>query len=67
MKRALVEKNLVVVLFILVLIVFSFAERDSKKLDHLYSNPTVGKMKLQQTVTASAPEQISIPLKLVQN
>ncbi len=37
MKRALVEKYMVVVLFILVLVTFSFAERDSKKLDKLYT------------------------------
>jgi hypothetical protein len=37
MKRAIVERNIVVVLFILVLIAFSFAEKDSKKLDQLYT------------------------------
>ncbi len=37
MKRAAIERNIVVVLFILVLITFSFAERDTKKLDPLYT------------------------------
>jgi len=37
MKRTLPERKIVVVLFILVLVVFSFAERDSRKLDQLYS------------------------------
>lgn len=37
MKRAILERNIVVVLFVLVLVVFSFAERDSKKLDRLYT------------------------------
>lgn len=37
MKRAVVERNIVVALFILVLIAFSFAEKDSKKLDQLYT------------------------------
>jgi hypothetical protein len=37
MKRAIVERNIVVVLFILVLVAFSFAEKESKKLDQLYS------------------------------
>ena len=37
MKKALLERNMVVVLFVLVLIVFSFAERDTKKLDQLYN------------------------------
>jgi len=37
MKRALLERNLVIILFVLVLVVFSFAERDSKKLEKIYS------------------------------
>ena len=37
MNRAALEKNLVVFLFILVLVIFSFAERDSKKLDEMYA------------------------------
>ncbi|MBA2746918.1 MAG: hypothetical protein H0U44_11895 [Flavisolibacter sp.] len=38
MKKALRERNIVVILFIMVLIVFSMAQRDSKKLDELYRN-----------------------------
>ena len=45
MKKALAERNIVVLLFVLVLIVFSFAQRDSKKLEKLYST-TVEKIKL---------------------
>ncbi len=37
MKKALAERNIVVILFVLVLIVFSFAQRDSKKLEKLYT------------------------------
>ena len=37
MKKAILEKNIVALLFILVLITFSFAERDSKKLKQLYT------------------------------
>ena len=41
MKRIGLEKAFVIVLFVLVLIVFSFAERDSKRLNQLYSsNPS---------------------------
>jgi hypothetical protein len=36
MKRKGLERNLAILLFILVLIVFSFAQRDSQKLDRLY-------------------------------
>ncbi len=34
MKRTAVEKNIVVVLFVLVLVTFSLAQRDSKRLQH---------------------------------
>ncbi|MGE5519655.1 MAG: hypothetical protein ACM3VS_06990 [Candidatus Dadabacteria bacterium] len=37
MKKIFAEKNIVVILFIIVLIAFSFAERDSKKLEKLYT------------------------------
>jgi hypothetical protein len=37
MKRVLKEKNIAIVLFVLVLITFSFAHRDSKKLSQLYA------------------------------
>jgi hypothetical protein len=36
MKRQGIERSLVILLFVLVLVVFSFAERDSRKLDRLY-------------------------------
>ena len=32
MKKALVERNMVVILFVLVMVVFSFAKRDTAKL-----------------------------------
>lgn len=35
MKKG-IEKGLVVFLFVLVLVLFSFAEKDSRKLDRLY-------------------------------
>ncbi|MFN2458010.1 MAG: hypothetical protein ABR502_07410 [Chitinophagaceae bacterium] len=37
MRKSKVERSIVVVLFIMVLVVFSFAQRDSKKLDNLYT------------------------------
>jgi hypothetical protein len=37
MKRRIQERNMVIVLFILVIITFSYAERDSRKLDQLYA------------------------------
>ena len=37
MRAFLSEKNLVVVLFILVLVAFSFAHEDSKKMEHIFA------------------------------
>jgi len=37
MKRRIQERNMVVILFVLVIITFSYAERDSRKLDQLYA------------------------------
>ncbi len=36
MRRFLSEKNLVVVLFVMVLITFSLAQEDSKKMEQMY-------------------------------
>jgi len=37
MNKKGIERNIVVLLFVLVLVIFSFAERDSKKLERLYT------------------------------
>jgi hypothetical protein len=37
MRRVLTERNLVVVLFVMVFITFFFAENDSKKIERLYT------------------------------
>lgn len=36
MNKKGIEQSLVILLFVLVLVTFSFAERDSKRLDHQY-------------------------------
>jgi hypothetical protein len=41
MRPILSEKNLVVVLFILVVVIFSFAQEDSKKMSNIYAAPPV--------------------------
>lgn len=38
MKKIFAEKNIVIILFIAVLVIFSMAEKDSKKLVRLYSS-----------------------------
>lgn len=50
------ERIAVVFLFVLVLVVFSLAERDSKKLDKLYTNAPAA---LKQHYTADAAPNTS--------
>jgi hypothetical protein len=38
MKKLTTERYIVTLLFVAVLVTFSFAQKDSKKLDKLYSN-----------------------------
>jgi hypothetical protein len=54
MKAKTLEKTLVVLLFLLVLVVFSFAEKDSKKLDRLYKTAQLIQ-KNERTPTVQAP------------
>ena len=37
MRRFLTEKNIVIVLFVMVFIIFSFAENETKKIEQLYN------------------------------
>jgi hypothetical protein len=70
MKKSLVEKGTVVVLFILVLVVFSFAERDSKKLVDLYTRKSTVQKPLVNTVdsyTAESAEIRLVPQKNTRN
>lgn len=53
MKRAVVERNIVVVLFVLVLVLFSFAEKDSKKLKQLYTVTATTVQKLAFTTSTA--------------
>lgn len=49
MKLLLTEKNLVVILFVLVLITFSFAQSETAKIEHLYRG--------EQTTIKNLPAQ----------
>lgn len=66
MKRTLVEKSAVATMFVLVLVVFSFAERDTQKLIQLHSK-TAQKLNPKPDFTASAVEQKITPAKLTRN
>lgn len=55
MKAILSERNIVVMLFVMVLVTFSLAQEDSKKMEKIYSGAT--------TATASAilAEHLELP------
>jgi hypothetical protein len=55
MKRTVAERNIVVFLFITVLVIFSMAERDSRKLTRLYTVVLKGGAKQALVETHPAP------------
>jgi hypothetical protein len=57
MKRRVQERNIVVILFILVIITFSYAERDSRKLDQLYAPVKTTYVPLQKEKNISGNEE----------
>lgn len=59
MKRKGIERNLVILLFVLVLVVFSLAERDSRKLDKLYKTAQL----LQKAIPGHTVQVSSAPDK----
>lgn len=68
MKRTVLEKIFVVVLFVLVLVVFSFAERDTQKLFEKYNTKsTVGIPEQAVDFTATASKEPSTIYKAVRN
>ena len=60
MKRNLAEKGTVIVLFILVQIVFSFAERDSKKLVDIYTKNSSVKVKTETELKPAAIQPLAL-------
>ena len=65
MKRILSEKNLVVVLFVLVLITFAFAQEDTKKMERAYagvnSSVTSYFVPLQNSKTSQIVSEVISP------
>lgn len=61
MRSFFSEKNLVVILFIMVLITFSLAQEDSRKLETINSGSAIHewRTKESQKMTDLAPEKIS--------
>lgn len=68
MKRTLFEKSFVVVLFVLVIIIFSFAERDTQKAFAKYNTKsTVASPVQKENFTAETSEKNEIDYKVIGN
>lgn len=70
MRAILSEKNVVIILFVMVFIVFSFAHEDSKKMEKLYFNSSSAIITPQKNLTKTeikkpdAERSLSIPANL---
>ena len=60
MKKNILEKGLIVILFVLVQVVFSFADRDSRKLKELYDSKSNASVKKQKEPVGPLAEQSPI-------
>ena len=60
MRSILSERNIVVILFVLVLVTFSFAQEDSKKMEQLYTGTGISAVSRQ---LASSPDAINVKEK----
>ena len=68
MKRSLLEKGFVVVLFVLVMVAFSFAQRDTQKAFEKYNvKSTVQTLTPKADYTAEASEKSTIHNKATRN
>jgi hypothetical protein len=68
MKKSLLERSFVVVLFVLVMVAFSFAERDTQKAFRKYNvKSTVEILTKKVNYTAEASEKSTIDTKATRN
>ncbi|MEO7983453.1 MAG: hypothetical protein ABI688_05155 [Bacteroidota bacterium] len=61
MRAILSERNLVIVLFVMVLITFSLAQEDSKKMEKMYTGVSSGTASNLVTARPEVPVIVSLP------
>jgi len=59
MKLIFTEKTIVVILFIMVLVTFSFAQKETKKMEHLYNG---GHLSIQKFSSPKLEAKTSVPV-----
>ncbi len=67
MKKNLLEKGCVVVLFVLVMITFSFAERDTQKLFEKYNTKSTVETTIKKMDYTAEIKEKPAPVKFVRN
>jgi hypothetical protein len=67
MKRILTEKNIVVILFVMVLITFSFAQNETKKIEHLYNGGQSSLLTRPSAIKLEAKTKIPVFSKSLQS
>jgi hypothetical protein len=63
MRRAIVERFAAIVLFVLVLVVFSFAERDTKKLVQFYNSKNSALTPVKSPEFTAATMELPAPVR----
>ncbi len=63
MRASLSEKKIVIVLFVMVFITFSFAHEDSKKLEQLYSGTVSSATAHLASLKNNMQDKTNLPLK----
>ena len=61
MKGLLTERTIVVLLFIMVLVTFSFAQNETKKMEQLYNG---GHISMKKSPSSKLEAKVSFPLTL---
>jgi hypothetical protein len=61
MKLIFTERTIVVLLFIMVLVTFSFAQNETKKMEHLYSG---GHLSIQKFAAPKLEAKTNVPVTL---
>lgn len=64
MKRILSERNIVVILFVMVLVTFSFAQEDTKKIERMFldSNSVTSQNESPEIKAATTENKNAIPV-----
>jgi hypothetical protein len=69
MKRRVQDRNIMIIMFIVVLITFSYAERDSRKLDQLYApvKATYAPLQKEKNIAGNEEHKKNLVLRMAKS